>query len=473
MDRKTLLKIDEFVEKNKNDIVNDLFTLCRIPSVRGESEKGAPFGVYTRDALYAACEIAGKYGLKTEVHAERGYAEASFGEGERTIAVLGHVDVVPPGGDWTVTEPFEPLLKDGWLYGRGVTDDKNGVITGIYVLRAAKELKLPFRSRLLSLFGCCEETGMEDIENYTRDKKTPDFCMVADANFPACFCEKDITDVKIEAELPFKEIISLSGGVAANAVAASADAVLPNNPKLRKELVSICSSNERLSVKEGKKELVLTAKGITAHASTPENSINALSVLFGALTKCGALCGGDRKITGAAQKAVKDHYGKGLYIDGRDKETGDLTCVCGLAFTEEKKLVLNFNIRYARASSAEKVKTGIKAFCAENGFKITGFNEGKGYYNEPSNEKISGLMRAYREITGEKNARPYCMGGGTYARHIKNAVAFGLNFDEKAPGLAQGHGKEHEPDESISLESFLKGIKIYIAAALEADKITG
>ncbi|MBQ7624028.1 MAG: Sapep family Mn(2+)-dependent dipeptidase [Clostridia bacterium] len=472
MDKKTLEKIDGFVEENRENIVNDLFELCRIPSVRGEPEAGAPFGKYPKEALLKACEIAERYGIKTEINTERGYAEMTLGAGEKTLAVLGHVDVVPAGEDWTVTGPFEPVLKDGWLYGRGTTDDKNGVITGIYVQRAAKELGLPFRSRLLTIAGCSEETGMEDIENYAKDKKAPDFCMVADANFPACFCEKDISNFVIGARFPFKDIKEIKGGVAFNAVAAKAQAFIPASEGMKKALSALCGACGDLSLTEENDALVLTAKGITAHASAPKNSKNAVYILCDALSGVKELCENDRKILSAAAEAIKDPYGAGLGIAADDTETGKLTSVCGLAATEGGgKFVLTFNIRFARASSMEKVTAGVTAFCDKNGFALISSNVGPGYYNDPNGPKISALMDIYREITGKKDSKPYFMGGGTYAKHLKNAVAFGLNFGSRAPGLPAGHGKEHEPDESYNLDEFLKGIKIYIASALEMDGI--
>ena len=51
---------------------------------------------------------------------------ATRGTGSPHFAFAGHLDVVPPGGGWT-SDPFEPEVRDGLLYGRGVVDMKGGI----------------------------------------------------------------------------------------------------------------------------------------------------------------------------------------------------------------------------------------------------------------------------------------------------------------------------------------------------------
>ncbi|KWV93782.1 ArgE/DapE family deacylase [Erythrobacter sp. AP23] len=55
----------------------------------------------------------------------------------RSLILNGHIDVVPPGdiGRWS-TPPYEPVERDGWLYGRGSADMKSGVIACLGAYRA-------------------------------------------------------------------------------------------------------------------------------------------------------------------------------------------------------------------------------------------------------------------------------------------------------------------------------------------------
>jgi acetylornithine deacetylase/succinyl-diaminopimelate desuccinylase-like protein len=52
------------------------------------------------------------------------------------LLIYGHYDVVPAGGGWTATAPFAPLVRDGFLYGRGASDDKGPALCHVAALEA-------------------------------------------------------------------------------------------------------------------------------------------------------------------------------------------------------------------------------------------------------------------------------------------------------------------------------------------------
>ena len=61
--------------------------------------------------------------------------------GGRTLILNGHIDVVPEGPhDMWSRPPFEPAVKDGWMYGRGAGDMKAGIILNLFALRALRAL---------------------------------------------------------------------------------------------------------------------------------------------------------------------------------------------------------------------------------------------------------------------------------------------------------------------------------------------
>ena len=76
---------------------------------------------------------------------------------------------------------------------------------------------------------------------------------------------------------------------------------------------------------------------------------------------------------------------------------------------------------------------------------------------DSNSDLVKKLMQAYQEETNDYESKPFTIGGGTYARTIENAVAYGPNFLHR-PDIC------HQPDEHIYLEDFVMWIAIYAKA---------
>ncbi|MBI1765758.1 MAG: acetylornithine deacetylase/succinyl-diaminopimelate desuccinylase family protein [Acidobacteria bacterium] len=74
-----------------------------------------------------------------------------------TLHFNGHLDVVPPGAGWTV-EPFAAVIRDGRIYGRGVTDQKAGIAASIFAVEA-------IRRAGINLHGAVEQSATVDEES--------------------------------------------------------------------------------------------------------------------------------------------------------------------------------------------------------------------------------------------------------------------------------------------------------------------
>ena len=111
-----------------------------------------------------------------------GEIRASGGGDAPTVLVYGHFDVQPPGPleEWE-TPPFEPVVRDGWLYGRGTADDKGqlyALLKAVALLAEAGELPVNVR------FACDgeEETGGEEIVHFIeRDERGADAAVIFDS----------------------------------------------------------------------------------------------------------------------------------------------------------------------------------------------------------------------------------------------------------------------------------------------------
>jgi len=87
---------------------------------------------------------------------------------------------------------------------------------------------------------------------------------------------------------------------------------------------------------------------------------------------------------------------------------------------------------------------------------------------ELDNPAVQVCINAYNEVTGE-NAKPYTIGGGTYARHFPNAVSFGPEHaDREQPDFA---GPIHGADEAANEQWFAEALKVYILALIDLEKL--
>ena len=181
--------VDAFVAANEENVVRDIKRLVDINSVEGTPEPGKPFGAGPAAALDEALKMAAEMGLSTNnCEGYMGWAELP-GETDKQIATITHLDVVPQGNGWTA-DPFDMQVRDGWIIGRGVADDKGPSVLCLYALKFLKEHNVPLKYGVRALLGANEETGMEDVEYYLKNYPAPDFCFSPDAEFPVCNGEK-------------------------------------------------------------------------------------------------------------------------------------------------------------------------------------------------------------------------------------------------------------------------------------------
>ncbi|MBO7292837.1 MAG: M20/M25/M40 family metallo-hydrolase, partial [Clostridia bacterium] len=219
-------RITEYFAAHREEMLGRLAALCRIPSVDGEPEEGKPYGAEVDRALRLAEEMFREEGFPTERAPGGEYVLASFGEGERTVGIFAHADIVPAGEGWTVTEPFEPCEHQGLLVARGVEDNKAGIIAALYLLKAVRELALPVDARLLVFVGGNEETGMRDVMTFKEEHALPDVSFVPDNSPPLSLGEKGRAEGWLVSPPVLHTLLDFSGGTAYNVVLDRAAATL-------------------------------------------------------------------------------------------------------------------------------------------------------------------------------------------------------------------------------------------------------
>ncbi len=458
-------KIESFLEENKENIINELMALVKIPSVQGEALEGMPFGKECHRILDTATKLYEENGFKAVAKHNDGYGYATYGYGETTIGIFAHGDVVPVDDSWIYTKPFEPIVSGRYIIGRGCNDNKSGIISALYAAKAIRDLGFPLKSRLMMITGINEETGMLDIENFAKNEKTPELTLVPDANYPLVKGEKGIFHFNITAKKPFNQIKKFKGGSAYNVVLDKVEIELVFSDALLNELkennIDVTSDNETIFV-------VFT--GLSSHAAHPEHSVNAGFKAVNALKDIKALCENDRQILNELYMALEGYDGKYFGLESEDEYFGKLTCANGIVDLRDGKAFVTFDVRYGCVYTNEEIRNFVMK--QTDKWDIAVANDSKGY-NHNGSPLADAMLDAYKYLSGDKNASVEYISGGTYSRHLKNAFSIGNYAPYKAvkPDFPEGHGSYHQPDETIDIEALIESIKIIILFILECDAI--
>jgi len=99
--------------------------------------------------------------------------DSAEGKSSETVLLYGHCDKQPPlEGEWQKgLGPYEPVIRDGKLYGRGGADDGYAIFSAVTAIKALKEQKLA-HARCVILIEASEESGSPDLEFYVQKLKT-------------------------------------------------------------------------------------------------------------------------------------------------------------------------------------------------------------------------------------------------------------------------------------------------------------
>lgn len=172
--------------------IADLTTLVGIDSARDDSlaTDDYPLGPGPAKALLAFLELAKRDGFKTKnLDNVVGYVE--YGEGEETLAILGHADVMPAGKGWH-TDPFTLTAKDGNLYGRGTSDDKGPSLAAYYGLKMLKDQGILPKIKIRFIIGTDEESDWTGMNHYLDLEPAPTLGFSPDAEFPLINGEREM-----------------------------------------------------------------------------------------------------------------------------------------------------------------------------------------------------------------------------------------------------------------------------------------
>lgn len=460
-------ELEAYIEAHKEEMVEDIITLCRINSEKAPYEEGMPYGRGPVEALNAALHMAEQYGFAIRNY-DNFVGTADLNEKEKQLDILAHLDIVPAGEGWEITQPFEPVEKDGKLYGRGTADDKGPAVAALYAMRAVKDLGIPLTKNVRLILGTDEECGGTDIEHYYDMEQEAPMTFSPDADYPVTNIEKGglaghmTGSFPVSAALP--RLVSVKAGIKINVVPGKAYAVvegLPMEVLNEVAVVTEAATGIRFRFEAEGARMKITAVGEGAHAMQPHEGNNALTGLLSLLIQLPfAPC---EQIT-AIHKLSEliphgDTTGAMLGIAMEDDVSGMLTLAFSLFSLTDTELDGSFDSRCPICATDENVLQVVKKKMEAIGLTLQNDAMKPPHHVAGDSHFVKTLLRVYEDYTGFKGICQYT-GGGTYVHNLKNGVAFGAAM----PGT---ENRMHGADEFAVLEELVISAKIFAQVIVE------
>ena len=467
------------IDENKTELLTSLSTLISIPSVAVETEDSVkteqPFGEAVDKAYRCMLQMGEDEGFSTfDADGYGGHIDFD-GVEDGVVGIVGHLDVVPEGDGWDF-EPYGGEISDGYVLGRGTTDDKGPVIASFYAMKALKQCGFTPAKTVRLILGLDEETNWHGMEYYlARTPDLPDLGFTPDGDFPVIRAEKGILTFEIIAKLPKLrgkglELSSITGGTAPNAVPGFARAVLNDttggNYDLIRQTAETCADQYGwdISCRKIGKSLEVSVQGKPAHAARPNLGVNAVTILMDFLGRLTFLNDGVSDFISFYNDRIGyDLHGERIGCAFEDEDSGKLTLNVGMVEVDKNAARLTVNVRYPVSGSGDQVYAGIMEVLDEYGYGIVKRREQLPISIDEDSQLVSTLMRVYQSHTGDTESKPLVIGGGTYARAMDHIVAFGARFPNE-PELG------HQKNEKISAANMVLLAKIYAEAVYELAK---
>ena len=466
--------IDNYIKNHKDEMIQNLQELIQIPSVYAKSKNPLmPFGENANKALEYMLDLGHKLGFRTKnVDGYCGYIE--FGEGEEMLGIIGHLDVVPSGDNWTYP-PFLATIFDNKIYGRGAIDDKGPVMASLYAMKYVLDnCKVNKRVRLI--LGLNEENDWKCIHYYKAHEESPAIGFSPDADFPYIYAVKAILTPYFSmdysqyacAPISIQEIDCNNNAI--NVVPKICSTILKiNSSILMEDLISILKKiideyDFEIDIyKLNDEKIKLTSHGVGAHAAHPDLGVNAISRLIVVLDTLFKKYDVSIPLFDFFAKYIHTEYdGKSLSMNYKD-ESGNLTLNVGKINFSNNILEIGLNLRIPIHTSIEKVENTFLACLSDYTdiiYKKVGSN--LALYIPKDNYLVKTLCDIYNE---EANSylEPIAIGGATYARAFENCVSFGANLPDQKDMC-------HQTDEFISIDNLLFACRVYAKAICELGK---
>lgn len=432
-------------EVHKKESLLALQKLIAIPSVNtSDGTTNPPFGQEIANSLEEVLAISKNLGMSTYSDPEGFYGYADYGQGEELVGILCHLDVVPEGDIslWK-TNPFEGVVKDGVIYGRGSQDDKGPTVAALYAFKAVVDAGLIFNKRIRFIFGTDEETLWRCMDRYNLNEEAPTMGFVPDGVFPLTYAEKGLLQAKLIG--PGSKELALNCGEASNVVPGTASYTGQD----AKDIVATLEKMKADVVLSGH---TVTVNGKAVHASTAELGINAINQLAQGLS----VHYPHPMVKFLAEKVGKETNGFSIFGEVKDELTGELTFNVGSIAVDEAGSEIVLDLRIPVDYTIEAIALKLEKVASTYGLTYQEYDAVPSLYVPKESQLVQTLTAIYRDKTGDLT-EPSTSGGATYARKMANMVAFGAHFPNSKSFA-------HQENEGMKLEELYLAMDIYAEA---------
>lgn len=450
-----------------------LSEVLRFPTVQGNAEARAAQQAWLRRVGVELGFDVREAGGVTEV-------ELPGPTGAPVLGLVVHGDVQPVDETAWSAAPFAGEVRDGHVVGRGAADDKGPLVQALLAMRALAQAG-PARTHTVRLLvGTDEESDNTDIRGYLEGHRPPNLSLVLDSSFPVVVGEKAWQSLAVTTPLARPasapadlSVAALEAGLATSIVPDRARIVLRHagasadwTPLVGRLGAKPLAEGIRLQLQPQGDTLTVTTLGRSAHAGMNlEGGRNAL-VALARLMEGELPASGAADLLAFARLAGQDLHGASLGLSGADPLWGRYDVnVATIKPAEGARPTLTINLRRVPPMTGPELRRHLERVVADFNARTGALLEPGGFFDDeplvfdPGSKLARRLLAIYERATGE-TAAPAISGGGSYAKRLPNAIAFGMWFPGKPyPG--------HDVDERNPIADLHRGAHVLIEALVD------
>ncbi|MEH7502484.1 Sapep family Mn(2+)-dependent dipeptidase [Neobacillus drentensis] len=450
----------EKLQLYEEQIMEDLAELVSIPSIFDEKTitPYAPFGENVRNVFTNMLDICRRDSFS---HADfDGYAiHIEYGEGKEIVGILAHLDIVSEGDkeNW-MFDPFILTEHDGYLYGRGVNDDKAPLLAAYYAMKIVRDLNIPFNRKVRLIIGGAEETTWECIDHYFKHNPRPIMGFSPDGDFPIVNGEKGV----IQGTFTFVEgnqgtnkgamttLLAIESEQQRGFICERLKATFTSDhPENLKNL--LCHAEEVTILNQ---IITVVYRGEKTLSRNPHKGENAFFKFAKDLIRLQDVISNTHEFSRLIENYfLEDVCGEKIGLYQEDLEMGTTTFGIPFVTYDGTTFEIAIDYRYPKGQTVDSALEKIQSFSRKHSWKFTSYKTQELLYVESNSKLIRTLQKAYKVVTGE-DAELLTKGGISYARSLQNCVAFG-------PTFSGDHPNTHKPNERIRIKTLYKAIIIY------------